>query len=177
MTRKSIARYALIFIVSWIVITNYDGFVFFTFLVLTKQIAYSHIASDRDMKGIYALTFVYTPNSFLRYTSPVKLGGQPVKGFNNGIFIAVDPEALSERPGILKHELRHTQQRLLWGPFFHIIYRGWNEIHEQKGYSWWDQYLSNPFEKDAYIFSNEEAHFNDLVSSYAPRLIKTPKPH
>lgn len=171
------AKTLFVFILSWIILSNYDGIIFFSFLVLTKQITYSHLASHPKLPNVYALTFFYTPNSILKYTSPVKLGGEPLKGFNNGVFIALDSKAIAERPDILTHELRHVQQRLLWGPLFHIVYGGWNEIKQQQGYTWWEQYLSNPFEKDAYIFSGEQNHYYKLIEDHAPSLAKMQTQH
>jgi hypothetical protein len=94
----------------------------------------------------------------------------PSAGLNNGIFIAFDSIKVTHRPGVLTHELRHTWQRALGGPLQILAYSGWNHLAQAMGYSSWEAYLSNPFERDAYNFSGELTKYNELIDEHAPKL-------
>ena len=153
-------RSAAIIATLWLVLPQIYSFCLFSTLIATHQIKYSGIIHDRHLPLIYALRFDYTSASILNFT--------PLVGFTSGIFIAVNPTTTSARSGVLRHELRHVWQFALMGPL--RIYTSFNTFHHLLGYDYWSTYLSNPFERDAYRFSNEQAKYNELIDQHAPSI-------
>lgn len=158
---KHIVRFTTCLIAAWL-LAPVSSIVLFSLLAITHQITYHDIAHSQRLPLVYALQFDYTPHSLLRFI--------PVAGFSNGIFIATNPVKSTNRPGVILHELRHAQHKLLAGPLFTPIYSTYNQFHLLLGYSVWETYLSNPFERDAYRFSGEQAKYNELVDRHAPQL-------
>jgi len=161
---KPITNLIIGFLLVWVLLPNISGLFLFSVLVLTQQIEYHSPAHDPRIPLAYAIKFNYTPSSILRL--------MPIAGFSSGILIAVNPNKSATRPGVILHELRHTQQRLLGGPFFIPTYSEFNRLHRQAGSSIWETYLSNPFERDAYHFSGEQTKYNELIDQHAPKLTR-----
>jgi hypothetical protein len=167
---KLIRNAILVFIGIWFVLPNIASLTGFLLLMLTHQVKYTGMLNSPRLPLIYTPGFEYTRSSLLHYFAPTSTPFIKAVAFNSFAFVAYNPEILKDRPNIITHELRHTLQYTLGGPLTMIIYKGVNDIHRELGYSAWETYLSNPFERDAYRFSGELTRYNELIDQHAPEL-------
>ena len=163
----------MIFITIWILLPNVHGFILFQFLLTTRQIEYEGILTNPDLPLGYAIAFQFTDTSLLHYPNPIAgFTNPPVHAFSAGNFVAINHhKAPDHSEGALpRHELRHAWQNTIYGPLNYIAYGGWKKMGQLQGKSYWEIYLSNPFERDAFAFSRDQNRYNDLIDRHVPHL-------
>jgi hypothetical protein len=161
---KSIFKYILGLLGLWFIWPNLYGLTLFSILMATHQIQYAGIASTPRLPLTRAFLFEYTPTSLLHFA--------PFAGLTSGIFVVIDPNKSAIRSDVLTHELRHVWQFALYGPL--KVYSSWNQLHGLMDYSYWEIYLSNPWERDAFNFAGakSQSRYNELIDQHAPKLAK-----
>lgn len=132
-------------------------------------IKFQQIYTNPKLPYAWALYFSVTPNSWAdNYMNKMlkgKLGG--AKGATHGHIIAFREKIIppERRKAIVLHELRHTWQFMTFGIFQPIIYSGWNILMRPK-LGPLGAYYTNPFERDAYIFSGEKELYKKRLREY-----------
>ncbi len=158
-----------ILLLVWFGLPNLFGLILFPVLITTGQIKYIGILTNPQLPLAYALAFEYTEHSLLHLPNPIAgFSNPPVHGFSNGNFFAFNPHKLDDHSDLILHELRHAQQATVLGPFFYFLYSASNDLGTLRGYSYWETYLTNPFERDAFSITKDQTRYNQIIDERIP---------